>query len=181
MSDALFLACALVLGASATVHALHPLTTASALTRHEILPTSLRSAVAIALPAGEAVLAACLAAAALMGQRTLALASGTAATLVFGLFSGYLYAVLRRHPGISLPCACGIGTASIGPWSVMRGLLLMVLAAVGAAGSGHRALTARPSEQVVIVVAAAVSLALVLSALPDAREMPAAAALEGVS
>ena len=172
MSDALLLACALVLGASATSHLRHTRAAALAVTQHQLLPPRLSAPVAWSLPAVELVLAAGLAVASLLGLRPAAPAFGAAAALVFGVFTIYLYAVSRRHPDGTVPCGCGVGTATVGAWAVLRALLLAGLAAAGASGGGERPIGARPVEQIVIIAAAAVTLACAAAALPDARSRP---------
>ncbi|HET7279956.1 MAG TPA: MauE/DoxX family redox-associated membrane protein [Dermatophilaceae bacterium] len=172
MSDALLLACALLLGASATTHLRHTGATALAVAQHQLLPPRLSAAVAWSLPAVELVLATGLAVASLLGLRPAAPAFGAAAALVFGLFTTYLYAVWRRHPDGMVPCGCGVGRATVGAWAVLRALLLACLAAAGALGGGERPIGARPVEQVVIIAAAALTLACAAGALPDARSRP---------
>ncbi len=181
MSDALLLTCALVLGASGAFHMGHFRGTASAIARHGVLPQSLVRPVAVGLPAVELILTAGLALGSVLGLRHTALAFATGAAIAFLLFAAYLYAVWRRHPDAELPCACGLGTATVGGWVAMRALILALLAGAGAIGGGVRAITSRPLDEVVIIGAAALSLSIAVSALPDARATRAPTPLEGAS
>ena len=58
---------------------------------------------------------------------------------------------------------------------------IAIVGGAGAMGGGGHAITSRPLEEVVIIGAAALSLGIAISALPDARSAPAPTPLEGAS
>lgn len=101
------------------------------------------------------------------------------ASLLLAGFTAYLLVVLRRTRGqAEIPCGCGLGATPVGPWAVLRaavltGLGLVALLAALTAGGGHTLAADAPAvAQVLLVVAAGLSLAIATAALPAARAVP---------
>lgn len=175
LSPALLGAVALVLLASAAGHLRHPVALRSGLLVHDVLPAALHRPVSVLLPVAELTLGA-VALWAIAGPGDPVLLTrlgGAGAALLFAGFTAYLLAVLRTRPQPGVPCACGVGEASVGPASVARAGLLAGFAAVAALTAGGWTLTTRPALEVVVTVAAALTLAVATALLPAAREVPA--------
>lgn len=99
------------------------------------------------------------------------------ATALVAAFTVYLMVVLARtRAGEQLPCGCGLGAAPVGPWAVVRGLLLTALGLTATVG-GVPLWGAQPDvptwAEVVLVVAAGITLAIATATLPAARSLPA--------
>lgn len=177
LSPALLAAVALVLLTSGVGHLVHGESLRRALAVHDVLPGSLRRVVATALPVAEVALGGLLLAATFgtTGAGPVpGLVAGLGATGLFVLFAAYLALVLRAHPGDEVPCACGVGETSVGPAALGRAAGLAALAAAGALTAQGWAPGGRPVEEILVVGAAGVSLAITASLLPAARALPEA-------
>ncbi len=162
-------ACALVLLASGLGHLARTAETAHETAAHGVLPARWTRGLAVLLPVLELALGGLLLVGLLAPTTPLARGASLAAAALFAGFAGYLLLVLRRGAG-GLPCACGVGGAPLGGWSVVRAGGLAVLALVGVAATTP--VTDRPWEQVAVIGCAALSLAIGVSALPAARHHP---------
>ncbi len=177
LSPALLTAAALVLVTSGVGHLGGAEALRRALVVHGVLPGSLRRVVATALPVAEVALGGLLLAATFgtTGAGPVpGLVAGLGATGLFVLFAAYLALVLRAHPGGEVPCACGVGETSVGPAALGRAAGLAALAAAGALTAQGWAPGGRPVEEILVVGAAGVSLAITASLLPAARALPEA-------
>lgn len=174
LSPALLGALALVLLASAVGHLRDPVALRSGLLAHGVLPAVLRGPVALLLPLVEVVLgvAAVLAVAGPGDPVLLTRLTGGGAFLLFAAFTTYLIIVLRTRPEPGVPCACGLGAASVGAASVLRAGVLALFAGVAALSAGGWTLATRPGVEIAVTLAAAVTLAVATALLPAAREVP---------
>lgn len=186
------LAVALVLLAAGVGHARDGAGTRAALAAHRFFLPAVQPRVARLLPPVElgigAVLVGGVLGGGLLGGSAVAGALAVTALLgavaLLGCFTAYLALVLReaRATGADeIPCGCGLGAAPVGRWAVLRAALLagMALLALGSAlasGSGSfvpGADAGAPAwAQVLVVLAAGVSLAVAVAALPAARSVP---------
>lgn len=174
-------ACSLVLGAAALGHLRDPGALRRAVAAHGVLPDrSLRGARVLVLPVLEAGLALTLAVALLTGAPGLGRWTAAGALLLFAAFAAYLALVLRRTAGATaLPCGCGLGEAPLTGWAVARAGVLTVLAGMASLagippGTGSLDPTVPVWPQLLVIVAAGVSLALGAALLPAARAVPEA-------
>ncbi|GAA4879536.1 MauE/DoxX family redox-associated membrane protein [Serinicoccus chungangensis] len=179
--SALAAACAWAVGAvllaSGLSHTRAPGSTRAALQAHGTLPAPTHRWLALGLGPVELVLAVGLLAAGaglLGGPGVRALALGAAA-LCLG-FAAYLRVVRRRTHGQEVPCGCGLGTAPVTGWSVLRAGLLAAFALVTLAlptGPWTAAPGAPVWAQVVVAAGGGLALAVATAALPAARAVPA--------
>ncbi len=180
LSPALLGATALVLLASGLLHARHPGVLARGLAAHAVLPRRARSLVGLGVPVLEVVLGAATVVtlagwgwSGLTGDaRTAQLAVGLGTAALFAGFAAYLLTVSRAQPDADLPCACGIGETSVGTAALTRAAGLALLGALGGLTAQGWQAGARPLEESAVVAAAAVTLAITVSLLPAARELP---------
>jgi hypothetical protein len=85
------------------------------------------------------------------------------AALVFAVFSGGIWAVVRR--GATAPCRCfGTSFVPLGRAHVLRNIVLCLIAVTGAAGSGR---TAMPPAGIILTVAVAAAAAVPVLFLDD--------------
>ncbi len=96
---------------------------------HQLLPRRVESATAVGVTAAELLLGAAFAARLVSDPTNLwqILMFAGAVTLLC-IFSLYLITLLRRRPGV--PCGCGIGTADVSSWHLVRNGLLLSAAGV---------------------------------------------------
>lgn len=170
------LAVGLVLLAAGTGHLRDTAGTRRALAAHGVLPDAWRPAVAGLLGPLEVLLGLGLiaGAAGLLGPaptRTVALA----AVLLLAGLTAYLTVVQRGRDGRELPCGCGLGTAPVGHWAILRAAVLGVLALVPAAAP-VQSWVAQPGApvwaQVTVAIAGGLALAVATATLPAARALP---------
>lgn len=184
LSPALLAAVALVLLAAAVGHLRDLPGLRRGLDAHRVLAPGVGRPVAAVLPVLEAVLGATLLAGA-AGQLTGAdwatptsRGAGLAAAALTLGFAAYLALVARRSAGEPVPCACGLGDTPVGPSAVLRAGLLAAMAAAGAltvataTGSPGSSGTAAGTPELVVTLAAALTLALGTALLPAARALP---------
>lgn len=170
--------CALVLLAAAGSHLRYLPAQRRALATHGVLPRVLHWPATLGLLAAEAVLGMLLLVAVVVGDVTVARWAGTATAVLFTGFAAYLYAVWRvraARGGAAVPCACGVGETEVGGWVVARAALFAGLAAVGTAAADAAppaALTDRTAPELAVVVAGALTFAVVITLLPVARRVP---------
>ncbi|XVX21407.1 MauE/DoxX family redox-associated membrane protein [Actinomycetota bacterium] len=173
MTIALLAACALVLVASGLSHLRDLAVLRRGMREHGVLPESIHAPAAIALTAAELVLAAALAFGLVVGSSGVTRLAAAGAAALFAAFTAYLLLALRRPGAAALPCACGLGDAPLGLWTVVRAALLAALAVIGAvwvpAAAGTLAL-----PQLAVVLLATVSLAIGIGLLPAARAVEVA-------
>lgn len=163
-------ACALVLLASGIDHLRRRGPLAFGLRRQGVLPASTLPLVTHVLPVAELGLGVGLLVA-VAGAGTLAdRALGGAAVALFAAFAFYLQSVSRRPDAHEIPCACGLGETSVGPWVTIRAALLAAFAALGALWPVAGGLSSLQPPQVAVVVSASVALAVSLALLPAARQ-----------
>ena len=168
MTPALLGACGLVLLAGGVAHARRPAATRASVAGHGVLPRAGTEVVGVALPAVEMVLGAMLLIAVAWGSEQVARGLGLGAAVLFAGFTAYLLRALREGSA-GMPCACGVGEAPLGPWTVMRAGLLALIATVGAAAPLGVPPGDRPAAQLIVLGCAAVALAVGVSVLPAAR------------
>lgn len=171
MTPVALLTCVLALAASAVTHVVGVGTTRREIAAHRVVGDRLAGPIALALPVIEIVLAGSVAWALLTPGTGPDRVTGLASGLLFLAFAGYLALVLRRGRG-GLPCACGLGSATVGGWTIARAATFGVLAGVGALAAPSRALLVRPWSEVAIIACAAVTFAIAISLLPTARHEP---------
>ena len=163
-------ACSLVLLASGVDHLRRRDALLAGLRRQGVVPDGLVRPVSWALPLGEVALGVGLLAAVMdagtLADRTL----GGATVALFAAFAVYLRGVSRRPDAHVIPCACGSGETSVGPWVTLRAATLGALAALGALWPVAGGLGSLQPPQVAVVVSASVALAVTLALLPAARQ-----------
>lgn len=179
------LAVALVLLAAGVGHVRDRRSLRAALAVHGVLPTGMQRPLATLLGPVELALGVGLLATLATGDTLgpaawLFLVLALGATLLTGAFIAYLLLVLRRTGGAEeIPCGCGLGATPVGPWAVVRAGLLTALALLAVvAGASDRTTAGQTTgdaplwAQVFLVVAAGVTLAITVAALPAARAIP---------
>lgn len=137
-----------------------------ALKAHRLLPLRAAGPVAAAAIGAELVLGVGGAIAVLTGIGIRPLLAGM--VLLFLTYAGYSLVALTS--GSAGPCGCAsAATLPLGPWVVVRALLLAALALVGLLGGG---VSLHDGTEVAIAVAAAATLAVLLWQLPVAMHDP---------
>jgi hypothetical protein len=139
------------------------------LMEHGVVPRRLIWPVAGAVAAAElAIGSAGVAAAAVSG--TLAQPLALAAGALFGAFTAYAALLLSR--GAAAPCGCAAADYPVNVWVVVRAAIL-ALASIAAALAPHFvAITAMPTWNAAVTVAAALTFSTLLWVFPDALADP---------
>lgn len=168
MTPALAVSVAALLAVAGAGHLRRPRALVAQLRRHGALPRSAVVPAAVLLIGAEVAIPVAIVAG-LSGSIVLLRAAALMAALVCLGFAGYLHVVAGRHPE-GVPCGCGLGEATAGPWTVLRALIL--------AGFGVWVALAPLTVaelnglQAVTNLLAALALSIVLAGLPVARSQP---------
>lgn len=179
MSPALLATGALVLLVSGIGHLRTVGPTSAMVVSHQVVPPRLAGPVSVLLLLVELVLGAGLLVAVLLGTAGAQRGLGLVCAGVFVALAGYAHLAWREQHGAPALCACGVGESPLGPWVSARALLLGGITALGALSAGGPGLADRAWTEVVILVCATTTLALVTVFLPAARALPAPATIGG--
>ncbi len=169
MIPALALTVAALLAVAGVSHLRRPRALTAQLRGHGVVREALLAPMAVVLIGAELVLPLAIAVG-LGGPVALLRASSLVAAALCLAFAGYLHVVARRHPS-GIPCGCGLGEASAGPWTVLRSLLLAGFAVLTAVAP--TAVPGLSGIEIVTNALAALALSIVLAGLPTARSHPA--------
>lgn len=102
--------------------------------------------------------------------RHLATPALASSAVLFSVYSGYLWFLIRWRP--DAPCGCTSGTSPASSWAIGRALMLAALATLAALLSDAIATRLAGGERAIAVVAA-LAMGVTLWILPDALAAPA--------